>query len=75
MKETKFILYTLYVAAYTSACWIFSLMLHSSPQFGNSQCNIPLDSYQINILCIFIWWSSLNILLCLKYVIEHWYDE
>lgn len=70
MKEIKFLLYTLAVAAYTSLWWgvcVFQGITIKS-------CTPPTPNCPVGII-VLIMATVLNILLCSRYVLTHWDDN
>jgi len=65
MKEIKYILYTLYVALYTSLWWAV---------FMFDGLKSPANNVRIGII-ILISWTIANLFFCGFYIKEHWNDD
>ncbi len=65
MKEIKFLLYTLYVAGYTSLIW--ATVLWKGIIIGEEKCPIGI------ILCTFF--TLINICICIVYINQNWYED
>jgi len=69
MKEIKFLLYSLYIAIYTSLWWA-SFMFHGIwLGAANTREGFPLGY----VLCGVV--TGINIIVCLIYLSDHWQDD
>ncbi len=65
MKEVKFLLYTFYVAIYTSLWW--AVFIFKGFEVGRGHC--PIGSILLTL------WSFANIVICWVYLFNHWNDD